>query len=204
MNHKEMRKESRLAIKGNLFRMWLPFIISFLIQIPFLLMIGKICDDGSVLEQVLSYISSLLLMPLTVGAYKYYLDQLREGNTSIKTVFSYFNSFATILVVALFLTIATILGTVLLIVPGIIISLMYSQVFYIMVDNPSYGPIKCLRESRLMMKGHKWNFFVFNIKFIGWILLGSLTLFLGYVYIIPYISMAQTNYYENLKKIYKN
>ena len=33
-----------------------------------------------------------------------------------------------------------------------------------------------LRKSKEMMKGHRWNTFVLNLSFLGWKLLGVLTL----------------------------
>jgi uncharacterized membrane protein len=58
-----------------------------------------------------------------------------------------------------------------------------------------------LSKSRELMKGYKWDYFVFNLSFIGWILLSIITFGILFVYVIPYISIADTIYYDELKKI---
>ena len=63
------------------------------------------------------------------------------------------------------------LWTILLIVPGIIATLRYSQAFYILADDPSKGVMQCLKESKEMMKGNKAKLFCLELSFIGWCLL---------------------------------
>ena len=84
--------------------------------------------------------------------------------------------------------------------PGIIAKYRYRQAIYILVDDPSKSPMQCIRESKAMMKGHKWELFVLNLSFIGWLLLASLPV-LGYavrVWSVPYIAMTNALYYERL------
>ena len=56
------------------------------------------------------------------------------------------------------------LGFILLIIPGIILSLMYSQVFYILADDPDIGAIEAFNKSEKMMRGHKWQLFMLNLE----------------------------------------
>ena len=81
---------------------------------------------------------------------------------------------------------------------------MYSQVYYVIVDNKDYGALECLKESRTLMDGYKWDYLVFNFKFIGWILLTIFTFGIAGIYAIPYIIIAQTKYYDNLVLLHKN
>lgn len=48
------------------------------------------------------------------------------------------------------------------------------------------------------MDGHKMEFFVLQLSFIGWDLLGMLTLGIGYLWISPYKQMTFVNYYRHL------
>lgn len=88
---------------------------------------------------------------------------------------------------------------VLLIVPGVIAAYAYAMAFYIQCDNPEKEGIDCLKESSLMMKGHKWRLFCLDISFWGWYLLGALCLGVGIFFVVPYHEMARTNFYEQLK-----
>ena len=62
----------------------------------------------------------------------------------------------------------------LLIVPGIIAAIRYSQCFYIMADNPEKGIMQCINESKQLMNNNKGRFFYLTLTFIGWYLLAGL------------------------------
>ena len=67
----------------------------------------------------------------------------------------------------------TILWAMLFIVPGFVKSYSYSMAMYIKVDNPDYDWRKCIDESQRMMQGHKWDLFVLDLSFIGWLFVGA-------------------------------
>lgn len=98
----------------------------------------------------------------------------------------------------------TFLWSLLLIVPGIIKSIAYSQAVFIYRDaidkNQPLGYIQAVTESRRLMVGHKWNYFWLNLTFIGWWILSALTLGLvGLFWVTPYYHLALANFYHRLK-----
>ena len=50
------------------------------------------------------------------------------------------------------------------------------------------------------MKGYKMNYFVFKLSFIGWNILAILTFGILYIWLVPYMVIAKTMYYDNLIK----
>lgn len=58
------------------------------------------------------------------------------------------------------------LWTLLLVVPGIIAAISYSQTFYIIAEDSSIGPMDALRKSREMMDGYKWKYFEMGLVFL--------------------------------------
>jgi len=96
-----------------------------------------------------------------------------------------------------------ILGIILLIasfVMLIIKALSYAQAFYILADNPDgVASFAAFKESKRMMKGRKGELFVLELSFIGWALLGIVTLFIGFIWIGPYMYATMTNYYLAIK-----
>ena len=60
-----------------------------------------------------------------------------------------------------------------------------------------------LRESRKMMDGHKMEYFLLMLSFFGWLVLGALTLFIGYLWLVPYMQMTEFNFYERLRAEYE-
>ena len=88
------------------------------------------------------------------------------------------------------------IGYALLIVPGIIIECTYCMAFRLLCDHPEYGVIRCMRESRLMMRGRKWEWFRLHLSFLGWYLL---TVFpVVSVFVDPYVVLTESSYYQRL------
>jgi uncharacterized membrane protein len=73
------------------------------------------------------------------------------------------------------------------------------MIFYVLYDNPDIGAIEALNRSKKMMHGYKWKLFCLHFSFIYWILLSILTCGIGFLWLIPYMGVAQANFYENLK-----
>ena len=98
-------------------------------------------------------------------------------------------------------TAALIFGVILLIVGLVflvIISLTFSQATFLMADNDTLGPIQSLKISHQIMKGHKGSMFYLGLSFIGMNLLGLITLGIGMLWIYPYITVTQANFYRDL------
>lgn len=88
-------------------------------------------------------------------------------------------------------------ASVALLIPGLILSYAYGMATYLQVDHPDWSPIRCMRESRLMMRGHKWDLFVLQLSFLGWQILASIP---GVsIFVKPYVSLTETVFYENLR-----
>ena len=49
------------------------------------------------------------------------------------------------------------------------------------------------------MKGHKWEYFVLGLSFLGWMILGVFTLGILYFWLIPYMQVTCANFYESIK-----
>jgi len=95
---------------------------------------------------------------------------------------------------------ATVGGIVGNFLPGIIAGYRYSMALYILNDNPKISPMDAIKASKEMMKGYKWKLFCLQLSFVGWALLCSIfTLFIGFLWLIPYIQTSIANFYQNLK-----
>ena len=93
------------------------------------------------------------------------------------------------------------LWTLLFIVPGIIKSLAYFMVPYILAEYPNVAPTDAHRLSERMTNGYKGDIFVAYLSFIGWNLLGALTMgVLQIVFVGPYESITFGGIYEELKR----
>ncbi len=67
--------------------------------------------------------------------------------------------------------ILVVLWALLLIVPGVRALYSYALAPYLQVDHPDWEAMRCLKESKRLMEGHRMALFFLHISFIGWYLL---------------------------------
>lgn len=137
--------------------------------------------------------------PISVGFLSYILNLKRNGNQKFNDLFSGFKRFSDYFVTFLLVSLYTFLWTLLFIVPGIIKSISYSQALYIIHDNPGMSPKEAIKKSQEMMKGHKMEYFVLILSFLGWNILNIFTLgILNIFFVGPYVNSTYALYYEKL------
>ena len=125
-----------------------------------------------------SLYSMLVEGAFAFGMAHYFLQMIRTRASEYGHVFSGFGYYFKTLGLYLMISLKTLLWTLLLIVPGIIAALRYSQAFYIMADDPSKGIMQCINESKALMKGNKAKIFCLQLSFIPWVLLAYLAFLL--------------------------
>jgi uncharacterized membrane protein len=92
------------------------------------------------------------------------------------------------------------LWTLLLIVPGIYKAYCWRLVPFIIADNPEISGKEARARSAAMMNGSKWASFVLDLSFIGWKLVGAITLgILNIVFTNPYEAATEAELYLALK-----
>ena len=132
------------------------------------------------------------------GIFSYFLKLSRNEEVSYKELFSktnlWFGFIAISFLVALFVS----LWSLLLIIPGIIASYSYKLVYNVKLDNPDMSSLEVLRKSKELMRGHRLDFFVLELSFIGWIILGACTFGILYIWLIPYMTVTECNFYNKL------
>ena len=104
----------------------------------------------------------------------------------------------------MFLTVLIIIvGLIFFIIPGIIATYVFSQAFYVLLDDNSKSVIECLKESKVIMKGNILNYIILEISFIPKIILGVLTLGIGFFWFLPQMQVATANFYFYAKENHK-
>ena len=159
---------------------------------------GGILGSG-VLTTVLDI---FVLNIILVGGYSFYLRNRREDKPDLKELIMGFKDgrFTTICVTMFCKDIFTMLWTLLLIVPGVIKSYEYMMIPYLLAENPDMDRKEAFRISKELMKGNKWDAFVLDLSFVGWIVLGIITLGLGLIfYVDPYMDATHAELYAELK-----
>ena len=148
---------------------------------------------------------SVLILPLQYAYYISLLERTRGGEeelTRFTLQYAINHAYAnTRFLVAglLVMLISMVLAIFTLGIGAIIVNYMYSMVPYLLHDYPELTPREAMKISREMMSGQKWNLFVLDLTFIGWILLSILTAGIGMIFVEPYMSTTRAAYYEDLK-----
>lgn len=190
----------REAAWSQLTGKWQPAVIFSLVYVAIVLVINYVGTKND----YISFLSMLLLFPLQYGAAVAFLSFKRTGvDVKIGDMFVGFNDYGRVFVTILLQTLYIVLWSLLLVVPGIIKAISYSQTIYILKDNPELKFNGAIERSMAMMEGHKMEAFLLGISFIGWLLLGVLTLGIGMLWVTPYMSTAYAHFYDYVKEDYE-
>ena len=153
----------------------------------------------SVVGNFFAAISVILAGPLGLGLAIFHLRIARDQEAEIGNVFDGFKMFGKALGTYILMMIAIILGLCLLIVPGIILALGLSQTFFIMADDPEIEIMDALKDSWELMDGHKFDYFILGLRFIGWAILCIFTLGIGYFFLAPYMQVTFAKFYNSIR-----
>ncbi len=139
--------------------------------------------------------------PLETGGRKYFVEaeQDREDMNFLGYAFNK-TRYGDIVKAMLWRAFLTFLWFLLLIIPGIVMSYAYRMVPYILSDNPNIGYRRAVQLSTQMTKGHKFHMFLLDLSFLGWLVLGVLALFIGVLFVLPYINAANAELYLVLRR----
>lgn len=193
MNLSELRAEARKSLAGNW--NWAALLTLLLIVI------------GAVIRYLLDDLSQPLIDLLSISLAFTFLDLADDGTKENNYFTALFAAFTRDRILPVFInwllsTIFICLWSLLLIVPGIVKALAYSQAKYIVKDlvdsGQDVGATEAITNSRQLMNGHKWEYFLLNLTFIGWVILGCLSLGIGFLWISPYIQVTKAKYYRTL------
>lgn len=188
--------------KNQLRGKWGIAVLSFLIGIIVISIFSGIGNfvDSNGLKIVLGLIPLLITGAICYGLCNISLNFANNNEVQISDVFAGFNSrvYLKTLGLNILIGILVCIGTCILIIPGIILALMYSQAFFILCEDNDKGVIECMKESSAMMKGHKCELFVLELSFILWGLLCMITFGIASLWVTPYMYVTYANYYKAL------
>ena len=135
-------------------------------------------------------------MLLSIGYIRFCLNAVRRENPSFSDLMSGFEF--PVRAILLKILSQLVIGVLffLFIIPGLVGLMAYSMAPRLLCDHPDWSPVRCMRESRLLMRGHKWEYFMLELSFIGWILLTIIPVFS--LFVNPYMALTETEYYLRL------
>lgn len=214
INRKIVKTQSKNLIKNNVFSLFvLSFLTSLLTNGFATVMITKCTyvENYSVnlhmefWEMVISLIG-FLFCTLSVTVAGFFVSFIRSPEDvklgeAVKNVFehsydkTFLNKFLVFVLQSLFQT----LWSFLFVIPGIVYHYHTFFAYQIINDCPDLKPTEALKLSKQMTKGHISELLLFDLSFIPWALLSSITLGISTIYSIPYYNTAKAIMYENFR-----
>lgn len=166
--------------------------------IEMLQMYNSIGSNSSIISTIIQIAVNSIL---SVAAITLYLKMSRSPEpVSLKSFIEGLNNWARAILGALWSALWTFLWSLLFFIPGIIKAISYSQMFYLIAEYKDLSVTKAMRISMIITKGYKWDLFILDLSFLGWILLSVLTFGIGSLWLEPYYKMTAINAYHALLK----
>ncbi len=129
-----------------------------------------------------SIVHALLANPIEVGGRRFFEKNANDPTTQFNTMFEGFQDYGRVLVTMLIRDVFILLWTLLLIIPGAMKAYSYRLVPYLVKDRPELSPMEVL-----------------DLSFLGWLLLGVVTLNLGNIFWTnPYMNATDAELYRTL------
>lgn len=222
MNRREIKNESKAKIKGNLWNLFTPILIYLAITLvlPEILQLcgleltteavkyigttSYVVEVSTRLGQIVDLLLRIVGAVLSVGIINFTLKFVRKDKIDINNMFNCLsNKLGVILLTTILVYVFTLFGCIAFIIPGLIIATGCSMTSYIIVDSKKTNPMEIIKKSFAMMKGYKWDYFVFSLSFLGWYFVVGITFGLALIWVGPYVNTANALYYEKLKEISK-
>jgi uncharacterized membrane protein len=205
LNRAELKAKARESLEGHLGDSIGVIILSYAIPMIANVLVLIICkilnlSDGST-SFLTSITSTLVYCALAFGYFSYFLKLSRDEDVEISELWSFKGKWYIYIGIYLLAGLFACLWGLLLIIPGIIAAISYSMSYYCYLDNPENDIMDAIKESKRIMKGHKMEFFILQLSFLGWSILGMFTFGILYLWLIPYMSVTISNFYNNIKEL---
>lgn len=179
-----LMKEARQALSGK----WGLAVGTFLLAMVL-----------SIAASIIPAVGPLLIGgPLAVGMAFFALKIARNKEAKLEHLFKGFEHFGTSVVTYLLMSLFILLGILCFIIPGIILSFMFSQSLFIVADHPTIKPMDALRRSRDMMDGNKTKLLTLYLRFFALGILCLFTLGIGFFWLLPYMQVTLAKFYEEV------
>ena len=185
----EIRALARMALRNNWMKVTVAMAIYYalLITLPLaideLIPAATISQYNALLEETVEYpfvstlYSGLLTGVFEVGLFSFLIYFVRRREINAAHLFDGFEHIVKALWLSIRIAFFTFLWSLLLIIPGIIAAIRYSQSFAVLADHPEYSAGQCMGVSKQYMKENKGKYLCLILSFLGWGLLASIPAF---------------------------
>ncbi len=138
-----------------------------------------------------------VINPINVGVQTFFLRNSSGEAEGFHLGDGFKYNYLNVVKTMFFMNLWILLWTLLFIVPGIIKYYSYRLVPYILAENPDIDTNEALMRSEQLMRGNKWETFIYDLSFIGWYILGIFFL-VSVFWVQPYKRSCDAELYRLL------
>ncbi len=149
---------------------------------------------GFIFAQLVSFVVNAVL---AMGVIRATLA-VAEGRQPDVSMLFRSEGLAAYIVASILVALATVVGFILLIVPGIIVLIVWHFFGYVIVENPETSATEAMRRSAEITKGHRWELFGLGLLLVGINILGLLACCVGLLFTEGITAMAVAYAYKTL------
>ena len=142
-------------------------------------------------------IARLIEIYISAGVIKIILDDLNGKEPELADMFTAYDVYINFLIAGILYGLIVAVGTLALIVPGIILAIMFQFYKYAIIDK-KLGITESLNYSKELTRGYKWTIFGIDIVLILINLGGALLFLVGLIFTIPITMIAEAIMYKKL------
>lgn len=147
----------------------------------------------------LNFFSVLWTGAFSFGYARFVLKLVRQTEPEFEDLFSGFQRWTKVTWASIVYFVRVLLWLLLLVIPGLIKIVAYSQLWFVLQDEPEHSASEALKRSEELMYGHKWTYVGLGLLCILLVLSSVFTLFIGLFWFMPWIAAAQAQFYQDVK-----
>ena len=144
---------------------------------------------GDVAVSLVETLVTFILFPLGVGLGLLGIRRAAGKETPLNTLWEPYSHAIPLIVMLVLMAVLIVAGFFLLILPGIYLSIAYSFAPYLIVEK-NMGVWEALETSRKAITQYWWRYFGLMLIALLLIIVGSIPLLLGLIWVIPIVAIA--------------
>lgn len=126
--------------------------------------------------------------------------ELNPEQETVNDFFERFSDWFAGLKYVLWKSLWLILWSFLFVIPAFVKAVAYSQMVYIVAENPDISVRKAMNISKVITRGYKGDLFLLYLSFIPWFFVSFISYGAAGFYVIPYYEFTKINTYYFLKQ----
>lgn len=185
-----------VAKKNIIFFIGLFVVVVIISALSSLIQFGASLERQPILYIFLYAVIFIINTIIGMGLIKISLEFVDKKKPKFSDLF-HTKSLINFILVSLIRGVITLIGFILLIIPGIIFSIRLQYATYLVIDK-NLPPVDAVKKSWDMTRGNVWNLFFFIIALAFLNILGALLLLVGLFVTVPLTMIAITFVYRKL------